>query len=210
MKKINEVVLLGRSKKFTSIFRDIFPDSTIKIIPWRECAAHKISTKDSIDLLVICGYDYRSSWYPFSKYLQNNIYNPLECIKNLTRPKTIIFYIDTKDESKNYTYSRYRYAKNIFGGLLLDEFSHLKKISPPVIMNEKNEIDIHSGFLSKIILTTLVKMKIVESISRRELLTLIVKTINQNDLSKYHPIKPKFLKIIRPHIIDRAMRLILG
>ena len=208
MKK--KITLLGRSQKFERIFRDTFPNSKIKIIPWRECGRNIVKRNASIDLLVICGYDYRSSWYPFSKYIKKNIYNPLGCVKKIAGPNTTILYIDTKDESKNFTYSRYRYAKNQFGKLLMQEFGNVKKISPPVIMNENNKIDIHSDFFTKTILTILFKMKIIESISHQDLLALIKKTMDQNYSNRFRYIKPKFLKIIRPHIIDRLMRLIFG
>jgi hypothetical protein len=114
--KVKKIIMLGNSKKFFELASNLFKDSVIVVIPWRECSSFDISRlKFYPDLIIICGYDYMSGWYSYNKYLEINVYKPLSLVKKIMNSKTIIFYADTKNDNLLFTFSRYRYAKRLLG-----------------------------------------------------------------------------------------------
>jgi hypothetical protein len=114
--KIQKVVILGQSKKFITLVRDNFPDALISVIPWRSIEDHlnriDYFKSKKIDLILVCGYDYKSSMYSYEKYIKVNITFPLAFVNNLCGSKTNVVYIATLRSSKKYTWSRYQFAKN--------------------------------------------------------------------------------------------------
>ena len=103
-KKNKKIVILGKSLKFKRIISSIFPQSDIKVFPWRSIKELKLDEKvieKKVDLILVCGYDFLSHWYSFKKYYDVNISFPLKLIAFLSTSKTLILYIDTSSKIKN-------------------------------------------------------------------------------------------------------------
>ncbi|CAN1513173.1 hypothetical protein MCEHALHM7_00877 [Methylophilaceae bacterium] len=215
-KKINykKIYFLGKSKKIISVFSRIFRVKEMEIIPWRDCKNYKfrysnLSKKDA-SIIVVCGYDYKSYWYEYSKYLQCNILEPLKIINKISNSKTIIFYINTVNNRGNKTYSRYRYAKFLLGEKLSKKFKYFKSISPSVLVNNNGVADIYGGLIYKLIFNTLIYMKVIETCNSSELNKMILFSIKKHSNHKLKKIDPIFLKIRRTLFIDRLLRFIYG
>ena len=157
--KIQKVVILGQSKKFIAIAKDNFPDAIITVIPWRSLG-YQLSrinyfTPEKIDLLLVCGYDYKSSMYSYHKYIKVNITFPLAFINKVCCRETKVFYIATLRSKKNYTWSRYQYAKNELAIQLKKTCNTLMILYTPTIINGYGLPDINGGFFTHIIFNLL-------------------------------------------------------
>lgn len=209
--KVKKIIMLGNSKKFFELASNLFKNSVIVIIPWRKCSSFDISRlKFSPDLIIICGYDYMSSWYSYNKYLEINVYNPLNLIKKIMNSKTIVFYADTINDNSLFTFSRYRYAKRLLGIFLNKLDKQFKYIYFPVfIYNDKN-VYIYGGIFTRFIFNFLISVNAINFISLASAKIEFIKALHSKSNKYSSNLKPKFLNIRRPLFCDRALRLICG
>lgn len=209
-----KIYFLGKSEKIISAFIKIFRTKKMEIIPWRNCVNYNstfshISKKDA-DIIVVCGYDYQSYWYKYNKYIQYNVAEPLKVINKISNSKTIIFYINTLDDEKKVTCSRYRYAKYLLGNLLLKKYRKFKNIAPPILINKNGRADIYGGGFYKLIFNVLIYFDIIKTCSQPELNELILKAHKNRKYSKFKKIKPKYIKVRRTIFLDRLLRFFYG
>lgn len=214
-KKIKKIVLIGQSQKFIKLIRDQFTDANIIVVPWR-CSrdqAKKIHycRYKKIDLIIVCGYDYRSSLYNYEKYINVNVSLPLSLIRNISNSKTKIVYISTLRVSKKSTWSRYQYAKNELAIQLSKEFRAFEMLNAPTIINQSGFADIYGGFFTHLIFNSLNKVGFLRSINIDSLKINLLRKINKKKTQvKVLALKPRFLTIKRPLFLDRLLRLICG
>jgi hypothetical protein len=204
---IKSIILIGSSKKFLSIFKSIYPLAKIKIYPWRKIVAkHENIVEQHPDLIIVCGFDYKSYWYTYENFCRKNIDLPLLFIKKIANKKSKVIYIDTASSNKKLTFSRYEYAKKRLGYLLAKEIQKLKIISLPTIINKN--IEIHGGYFTKLIFTFLARGGYIKTINSEDIKHEIMVSINSSQ--KINPIflKSKFLIMPRSMFIDRCLRLI--
>ena len=177
------IVLIGRSKKFISAFQYLFPDSSMTIIPWRDCSSYN---------------------------LKENVYGPLMLIERIVDPQTLIFYVGTLNERIKITLSRYRYAKYLLGAELSAKYKKFKIISPPILLEDNESTSIQGGWITKVIFTVLIKARIVKTLSYHGLINLIDVTLKSNSNKKIFNLTPKWLKLPRSRFLDRILRFIYG
>lgn len=205
------IYLLGNSPTFISAVQIAYPRAKILVLPWRDCSnafeKHKTS---SPDILLVCGYDYKSSQYQYQNYYDKNISNPYHAIELIAGDNTTIFYINTIAPKNRFTFSRYLFAKNNLGYLLQCNFPQFVNISIPTIIDEKEGPQIHGGPITKLLFSTLIKFKVVDAI-KKELLAKNLEAYSEKKKSfKITMIDGRFLEAKRSLFTDRLLRIVCG
>lgn len=206
-----KILLLGNSLKFQQIIKKIYPKSNLTIVSWREINSHiKIKTNIDYDLILVCGYDFKSGLYNKYSYLKANIVVPYMFIKKNNLSKTKIVYINTSIEKTNYTFSRYKYAKFLLHEKLKNKFNNFYSISFNIIMIDE-KINIYGSFLYQGIFLILYKFNVIKVDNEFQIIKKIKNKINKKNLDiKTLNIKPILIFIKRPLFFDRLIRLLDG
>lgn len=199
------ILVLGSSKKFIKYIKNNISFETINIIPWRDTKFYLDKNK-KVDIIIICGYDYNSSKYLYKKYYNINITRPLSIVKKFYKKKSTILYINTITE-KNYTFSRYYYAKHKLNEKLKKSFKKVISVELPTIVN-KRRIDIFGFKFTKIIFKILIFLKAIKYIDYNSMTLKINNNLRYNTQKKFIKINGKFLKFPRNLFLDRLLRLI--
>lgn len=218
MKSLKKIILIGNSLKFKKIFKSIYKKKKLKIFSWRKLKNinyKKINHYRNPHLLILCGYDFSSSYYCYKKYFDTNVTLPLKLTKYLSGKKTEIIYISTtnnlkkKNKIKNNCYSRYEYAKKYLRYSLLKKYTKIKILDVPAINNFNGDLDIYGGIISNYIFKILNFFKIIKTIDIKDLKKKILEK-NSNRIFKYPLPNGIYLNIPRPLIIDRLLRLLFN
>ena len=199
------ILVLGCSKKFIKYIKNNISFETINIIPWRDTKFYLDKNKKA-DIIIICGYDYNSSKYLYKKYYNINITRPFSIVKKFYKKKSTILYINTIAE-KNYTFSRYYYAKHKLNEKLKKSFKKVISVELPTIVNN-GRIDIFGFEFTKIIFKILIFLKAIIYIDYNSMTLKINNNLRYNTRKKFIKINGKFLKFPRNLFLDRILRLI--
>jgi hypothetical protein len=212
-KKIKmKLLVIGNSKKLIEFIEDIFCIEKKLVIGWR--SLQQDATKNILalniewDIILLCGYDYSGASKKYNDYYFANVDSVVNFLKSISTKNSRIIYINTKNSTKKYTFSRYSYAKMKLGVELINIFHKVDVLSFPTIL-ESGKITVNGSFFSKTIFKFLKKFKLLSTVE-----------INQSDIQnqkiyikfKQKPElqKPVGLRFARPLIIDRALRLMIG
>ena len=216
MKK--KIIIIGNSHKFIKILKELYPNFEIIIYPWRtslNTSLQKTFGKKA-DLIFICGYNYKSQWYTYSKYYHSNITTPLKLVNFLIKKNTKILYVNTSNKIKRNnlsiqkkTLSRYQFAKQELAYKLYNKFQLLKILEIPVIKDKKNNPDIRGSKITKILFKFLIYFNLINSINNDEIKKLIINKNDNKNLIVPKRLKPFFLKIPRSLLLDRILRFIV-
>ena len=214
---IRKIAVIGNSYKFLNILNSTYPKSIIKVYPWRKLDRTILVKKKNlkkIDIILICGYDYKSHWYPFNRYYFINIIKPFKLIKSLSTSKTKIIYINTVNKLKNkslqnniFSWSRYDFAKKELAYKLSKHFKLLKILELPVIEKKNGLANIHGGIFTLFVFNFLIYFKLIKTIKVVRIKKLIKSKITKKNIIVKRS-KPVFLNIPRSHFIDRLLRFI--
>ncbi|MEI6096450.1 MAG: hypothetical protein WCR08_13495 [Gammaproteobacteria bacterium] len=216
---IKLIVIFGRSEKFITLLKILYPEAKIHIIPWRASLNMALillqQIKEPIDLLLICGYDFSSYSSIFIDYLQKNVYHPLKIIELIDKycmnPNYEIIYIDTLNSSKKYTFSRYFYAKKYLASQLSTLFPFSKIVQLPTIYDGQYGTKIQGGLITKLVSNFLISLGIVKIITTSNLSKKIQAAIaNSDQNNKGRMIKPRLISIPRNQFFDRILRILCG
>ena len=211
--KIKKIVLVGNSEKFNKIIRQLYRHAEIVAIPWRTLTKTlKKNHVSGADLILVCGYDYSSSIYDYHTYIDANVTSPLEAIKIISNPGTLIIYIDTLHSAKSFTLSRYQYAKYLLGVGLREHFNHLIILNVPTIVNQNGKVDVQGGVFTKFVFNTLNQAGILKTITTSALSDSLIRTLKNLGTKKDDVLvlRSKFLKIRRTLFLDRLLRFVGG
>ena len=200
------ILVLGCSKKFKKYICNNFNFETINIIPWRNTKISLDKNEKKADAIIICGYDYSSSKYFYNNYYNTNITRPFSIVKKFYKSRSTILYINTTT-NKNYTFSRYYYAKHKLNEKLRKSFKNVISVELPTIVNRGN-IDIFGFEFTKIIFKILIFLKVIKCIEYKSMSFKINNNLKNNIQSKFIKIKGKYLKYPRNLFLDRILRLI--
>ena len=215
-KNKQKIIILGNSNKFVKIIKSIYKSSSIQIYPWRLISNYNLKKKKLIktpEKIFICGYDYQSQRYSFERFYNSNVTMPLNFTKFLSNKKTRIIYIDTLDKiskterKKNYTFSRYEFAKKELAFKLNKNFKNLEILKTPPIV-DKDKVLIHGEFLTKLIFKFLIRFSLIKTIDIKELKKKITQS-NFKRKKERKRINPVLLNIPRTLFLDRLVRIIL-
>lgn len=214
--QINNIVVYGNSPKFIQLINNLFPDANVTILPWRtsDSSTPKIlaTRLTPADLLLICGYDYRSYHETKKNYLHKNVHQIVSMCKQIANGKTKIVYIDTLDSSKNYTFSRYLFAKKMLAQELSASYPMTRILTIPTVYDEKNGIGMQGGMLSRIAAKLLIRSGMVQTIDLKQLQNQLQSTIENADRCAPFFFKKRavLIDMPRPQFIDRLLRIALG
>ena len=214
---MKKIIVLGKSKKFIKIIKELYINYEIQNFSWREIdKIRNLRLSSKINIIFVCGYDYNSQWYSYNKFYRTNISSPYKFISSIAKKNTFLFYVDTIDKikknsnSKTLILSRYEYAKKMLRYKLIKRFNKIQIIELPPIIDENSNVNIFGNRLTKIIFRILIFIKLIDSI---ELTKIKKKFLIKNNFNKKYTLsKPisLFLFIPRPLFIDRFLRIISG
>ena len=213
------ITLIGKSDKFYSLIKSIYPKSSIKVLSWRKISKKKNKysfKKKNENLIFVNGYHYGGSYFFFKKYYGVNVTKPFNLIKRISNSKTKIIYFNTannisKDVSKNLiTFSRYEFAKKELAFKLFNFSQNLLILDIPVIKSHKNKPLIFGDKISQLIFYIMIKLNLINSIKISDLKVLIKRNIKNK--TKLKPIRLKKIGLFIPRtlFIDRLLRMING
>ena len=213
MKK--KIIILGHSQKFIKIIKNLYIHDQINILPWRQLYKfEKYKSYKNPDIIFMCGYDYTSHWYNYSKYFRVNVTSPLKFINSIYNKKTFLFYIDTvaklrkKTTTKKLILSRYEFAKKKLRNELIKKFDKIQIIELPPLVDKNLEVNIFGGMLTKIIFKFLIMIKLINSIKLQSISNKFLLKNNFNKKYKIHSVHSFMLSTPRPLFIDRFLRII--
>ena len=214
------IILIGKSEKFYSLIKSIYPKSSIEVLSWRKILKKNneySSKRKNESLIFVNGYHYGGSYFFFKKYYEANVTRPFNLIKRISNSKTKIIYFNTannissKNVSKNLiTFSRYEFAKKELAFKLFNFSQNLLILDIPVIKNHKNKPLIFGDKISQLIFYIMIKLNLVNSIKISDLKVLIKRNIKNKTKSKPIRLKKIGLFIPRTLFIDRLLRMING
>ena len=217
-KKFKKIAILGESIKFKKIISSIFNKSKIQVFSWRKIE-NKVLDKRTIipkvDLILVCGYDFKSNWYSYNEYYRVNVALPFKFIKLLSTKKTLIIYINTTNKikqnlrsNKKITFSRYEFAKKELSYKLNRNFNNLRILSLPIIKNSQNKVQIFGNNFMRLLFDFLLYINLINSINLIQIKKLILNSIKVKKKIKLQKVCPVGLSIRRSLFLDRLLRFI--
>ena len=209
-KKYNKIVILGQSQKFIKEITKNYRYDSLSIIPWRQIGSYSYKKKEIYNLIFLAGFNFGIYTKGSTFFNQKNIYEPLKLIEKISNKKTLIIYINTqKMNDRNYTFSRYRYAKQKLGYLIYKKFKNALIFDSDLI-KVTNHISINSNVFSRFIFHIFSMFNLIKTIDIKKIFLEINNMIILKNRLKQRNIRGFFLNISRTQLIDRILRLILG
>lgn len=205
-----KIVIIGKSQKFIKELKKNYTFKKFDIIPWRQIQFYSKKQTIKYDLVFICGFDFSIYLEDKKTFEKKNIFEILNLLKKITNKKTMLIYINTqKTNNKNYTFSRYRYAKQKLAYLIYKKFTNSLIFNSDLI-KVNNDISINSNLISKLIFYYFSKFDFIKTIDIKKLFKEIQKMLYLRKFPKQKNIRGIFLTIPRTQFIDRFLRLIWG
>jgi hypothetical protein len=210
---MNKIIFIGRSVKFIDIFLNKFHNKSYYVIPWRQINNFIDHDYDydqikNPKIIVICGYDYSSSYSNYENYIESTVNRPIKLIKKINSVNTKIIYINTDyKNTKKYTFSRYLFAKNLLANHLIRNFKNVRIIKLQTLTDNNGRLLIYGNFFSNFFFSIAKYFGLIKTISIDEFTKLINKN-NPNDNSC--TMKSILIKIPRSLLLDRLLRIIFG
>lgn len=208
--KYNKIAIIGKSPKFITEIKKNYSYKKLDVISWREAESNLNRKSIVYDFIFVCGFNFNIFLKNQFFFEKKNIFIILKLLKKISNNKTLIIYINTQQNiNKNYTFSRYKYAKHKLAHLIFKKFKNIIVFNSDLI-KVGNDISINSNFFSKFIFYIFSKLNLMKTIEIKEIFLQINNMIKINNHSKPKNIKGIFLKIPRTQLVDRILRLILG
>ena len=115
--------LLAKKSKIYNRSKKNYKNSKINIIPWRQVEFYIKKRVDIYNMIFVCGFDFSIFTKDYFFFKKKNIFLKLQLLRKISNQKTKIIYINTQIKGKiDYTYSRYKYAKQKLAYLISKEF----------------------------------------------------------------------------------------
>lgn len=207
-KKFKKIVIIGKSNKFILGIKQNFIYNELDIISWRKI--NFIKSKKKYDLIFLCGFNFNTYSSNLNLFYENNINKPLNLVKKIAKKESVIVYINTKNDKKKYTFSRYRYAKEKLAYELNKKIKNLI-IYRADLIKFNNNISINSNFFSKYVFIFFSKLNLIKTIEIHYVLKEIIMLLNNKNYSKQkNNIKSYLLNVPRTQFLDRALRFLIG
>ena len=207
-KKFKKIVIIGKSNKFILGIKQNFIYNELDIISWRKI--NFIKSKKKYNLIFLCGFNFNTYSSNLNLFYENNINKPLNLVKKIAKKESVIVYINTKNDKKKYTFSRYRYAKEKLAYELNKKIKNLI-IYRADLIKFNNNISINSNFFSKYVFIFFSKLNLIKTIEIHYVLKEIIMLLNNKNYSKQkNNIKSYLLNVPRTQFLDRALRFLIG
>jgi hypothetical protein len=205
---MKNITLVGNSIYFYKLIKLIYPDSIISIQSWRAIKKNYKKNPYKIDIIIVCGYDYLSYGYNFNEFVKSNVVKPLGYLKAHASVSTRIIYINTAVSSKNVTYSRYEYAKNLLAYSIKSKFKSAEILSLPLILDDRYFTPVKGGVVSRYVIKKLISHNLIKTINTSQIIKLLENNRNNSKSNTKIPrMDGRLLSIPRNQFIDRILRL---
>lgn len=207
-----KLLVIGNSPKLIQFIESIFPIVERRVVRWRSLP---LSNEEEVaitaihwDILLIAGYDYQTAANRFEDYMEKNVGVIIELVKKCTRKEVQVIYTNTKAPAKRYTWSRYLYAKMRLGEALTRIFPNSVNLEFPTIV-EHGRISTTGGMFSRIAFSMLDSLGLLSKVTINQSPEANLKLFRELKAIPIVP-KPIFLRVRRPLIVDRFLRLVFG
>lgn len=207
-KKYNKIAILGNSKKFVKEVKKNYIYNSLEILSWRNL--DQIDNFGNFNLIIVCGFNFNLFYKSFRLFSKKNIDDPFRVLKKISNDKSVIIYINTQksNNKKRFTFSRYRYAKEVLA-YKIDKNFKKKYIFNADLITVNKKISINASIISKLIFILFLKFKFIRKTEIKEIFPFINRNLNSKRNSQIR-IRDCLLNVPRTQFIDRALRLILG
>jgi hypothetical protein len=201
------ILILGNSSHLCEAIRWAYPSHEIKVIPWRELAdeAHELHA----DLVFIVGFDYGSYFKRYESYIDANVHQPMLALQRFAKPTADVVYVTTQSGRRGFTFSRYRYAKEMLGHQLVLQWPHSHILRFDTFATSAHEPMVKGGAMTRWVFHCLAKMGVIKTV---DMLTVRDRLKAYSSCATHDSSATKgiLLAIPRPQLIDRLMRLLIG
>ena len=157
------ILIVGNSDHLHEAICLAYPDHEIKMISWRGLAHEAIQSQ--ADLLFIVGFDYGSYMKRYEDYIDVNVMQPMLAVRRFAKPTASIVYVATQNERSNYTFSRYRYAKEKLGQELMHQSTKAYALRFDTFVTPNQEPLVKGGAITRLVFGTLRKLGVVKTMA---------------------------------------------
>lgn len=201
------ILVIGNSQHLSEAICSAYPGHEIKVIPWRS-QFHEMEMTP-YDLVFIVGFDYSSYMMRYNDYMDVNMVQPMLAVQRFAKPTADKIYIATQNGNKNYTFSRYRYAKEKLGLTLVSQCANSYVIRFDTFATQSQQPLVKGGFFTQLIFSSLAKLGVVKTVDMQTVSNQLkaYKSSCTNDL---RDIKGILVTMPRPQFFDRLMRLLIA
>ena len=201
------ILIIGNSDHLYEAIRLAYSDHEIKMISWRGLAHEVIQSQ--ADLLFIVGFDYGSYMKRYEDYIDVNVTQPMLAVRRFAKPTASIVYVATQNERSNYTFSRYRYAKEKLGQELMHQSTKAYALRFDTFVTPNQEPLVKGGAITRLVFGTLRKLGVVKTMDMRTVCERL-RSYSSHESHDFRDVTGVLLSIPRPQFIDRLMRLLVA
>jgi hypothetical protein len=202
--------IIGHSEKFIRAARLAFPECVIRVISWRR-GLDLDDTGPSPDLLIVCGYDYRTYFCSEARYLDRNVIRPANWIASIAASTLPVIYITTADGKSLKTWSRYRFAKTRLACELKKRAVNVRVIGFPTILDEQGNVDVHGGIVTRWLFRLAIWLRLAKSVSFSRLPAALAETVSAATVPwEVSELDARLLCVPRTNFADRVLRMLCG
>lgn len=201
------ILIIGNSRHLSEAISLAFPNDEVKMMSWRGLVDQSVQMR--CDLIFMVGFDYGSYMKRYEDYMDVNVEQPMLAVQRFAKPSADIVYVATQDGLKNFTFSRYRYAKEKLGHALTRQFFNAYVLRFDTFATPSHEPLVKGGMITRLIFSSLVRLGVVKTV---DMLTVRerLKTYQKFATQDLREIKGILISVPRPQFADRLMRLFIA
>lgn len=201
------ILIIGNSPHLSEAISLAYPGHDITIVSWRSDFHHVPQIQ--ADLIFIVGFDYASYMKRYEDFLDVNVEQPMFALQRFAKPSADRVYVATQNGPKNYTFSRYRYAKEKLGLELVSQSANSYVVRFDTFATLHQEPLVKGGAVTKWIFSRLAKLGVVKTVDMHTVSERL-KNYQNSCSGDIREITGRLLFLPRPQFIDRLMRLLFG
>ena len=201
------ILIIGNSGHLYEAIRLAYSDHEIKMISWRGLAHEAFQSQ--ADLLFIVGFDYGSYMKRYEDYIDVNVTQPMLAVRRFAKPTASIVYVATQNERRNFTFSRYRYAKEKLGQELMNQSTKAYVLRFDTFVTPNQEPLVKGGAITRLVFGALRKLGVVKTMDMRTVCERL-SAYASHESHDVRDVTGVLLSIPRPQFIDRLMRLLFA
>ena len=201
------ILIIGNSDHLYEAIRLAYADHEIKMISWRRLAHEAIQSQ--ADLLFIVGFDYGSYMKRYEDYIDVNVTQPMLAVRRFAKPTASIVYVATQNERSNFTFSRYRYAKEKLGQELMNQSTKAYVLRFDTFVTPNQEPLVKGGAITRLVFGALRKLGVVKTMDMRTVCERL-RAYASHESHDVRDVTGVLLSMPRPQFVDRLMRLLFA
>lgn len=201
------ILIIGNSSHLYEAIRLAYPAHEIETISWRGLV-HETTQREA-DLIFIVGFDYNSYMKRYEDYIDVNVTQPMLAVQRFAKPATTMVYVTTQNERSNFTFSRYRYAKEKLGQELMTQSTKAYVLRFDTFVTPEQEPLVKGGAITRLVFGALRKLGVVKTMDMRTVCERLG-AYSSHDSHDVRDVTGVLLSIPRPQFVDRLVRLLFA